>query len=422
MAAILVLAVLLLNNFSGNDSTHRGGADKASLAVLPFTNRHNNPDQEYFSDGITDDLINDLSRFSGLRVIARRSAYIYKRKKTDIQTIAKELNVNYILDGDVRRDGNMVRLNVQLIDAATGTNIWAQRFNRQTKDIFDVQDDIRQNIFNALSITLSKEEQKRIQLRYTENFAAYDLFLKGQASLITRASAVDSKKAQQFMEQAIALDSKFSRAHAALALIHADAFRFDWSDNPAQTKASAIKIGKRAIELDKHSPQAHWIMGYVYLFLFEDHTNAIAMAEKATALAPNDMDAFTVLAVTYAFGDAPEKAKRIVEGIMQKNPRYSALVPSVLGLSNFRLAKYEEALAAYDKSLLINPSRIQGNIYKAVVLYRMGNADDAEFQLDQLYTLHPQFDLKVWASRQPFSDKAVLQQLLKDIKIIRGDG
>lgn len=392
-----------------------------SLVVLPFTNRNKDKAQEYFSDGITDDLINDLSLYSGLRVIARRSAYIYKQRHSDIQTIARELDVSYVLDGSVRRNRDRLRVNVQLVNARSGVNIWAQRFDRQTKDIFEVQDDIRKNILDALSITLNQEEHKRIQRRYTSSFAAYDLFLRGQASLITRASASDSHRAQSFMEQAIKLDPSFARAHAALALIHADAFRFDWADQPEQTRHLALKIGQRAVELDAHSPQAQWILGYVYLFLFEDHDNAIKYAQVATELAPNDADGFTMLAVTHAFGDEPAQAKRIIQQLMQQHPRYSALVPSVLGLANFRLAQYAESIEAYDKSLLINPSRIQGNVYKALALLRSGNIDDAEWQADQLYTLHPNFDLSVWARRQPFKDKSITQSLVDDLKRLRGD-
>jgi len=411
-----LLAVNYLHRSPGGESVRSGAANNmVSLVVLPFTNGNKDKTQEYFSDGITDDLINDLSLYSGLHVIARRSAYIYKQRHSDIQTIARELGVNYVLDGDVRREGNKLRMNVQLIDARSGVNIWAQRFDRQTEHIFDVQDDIRKNILSALSVTLTQEEERRTQRHYTNNFAAYDLFLRGQAKLVTRASAADSKQAQELMEQAIKLDPNFARAYAALALILADAYRFDWSSDPEATRQQALATGKRAVELDGQSPQAYWILGYIYLFLFEDHARAIDMAKKATELAPTDMDAANVLAVTYAFGDDPAKAKLITQDIMKHNPRYSALVPSVLGLANFRLEHYAESLAAYDKSLLINPSRIQGLVYRAVVLYRMGNVDDAAFQVDDLKNMHPDFDVNVWAARQPFKDKSIVKGMVADL-------
>lgn len=388
---------------------------QASLVVLPFVNLSDDPAQEYFSDGMTEDLIIDLSRFSSLFVISTRTAFIYKRQSVDIQGLAGDLGVGYVVEGSVRRNGNQLRVNVQLVDAATGINLWAQRFDRQTDDVFSVQDEMRRNILNALSISLTEEERKREQRRYTNSFEAYDYFLQGQAKLVTRASASDSRQAQALMEQAIQHDPGFARAHAALALIHADAYRFDWSENPEQTRQEALQIGKRAIELDNQSPQAYWILGYIYLFLFEEHEKAIEMGKRAVELDPDNADAATLLAVTYAFGDDPQKARLLMQELMKRNPRVSALVPSVLGLANLRLGNYPEALVAYDKSLLINPSRIQGNIYKALTLIRMGNIGDAEFQIDQLYTLHPDFNLKVWAARQPFSDKAELNAMVEDL-------
>ena len=250
-------------------------ATEPSLVVLPFVNSNDDPGQEYFSEGITHDLISDLSQYSGLQVIARRTAYIYKDSRVDIQTIASELGVDYVLDGNIRRDGNRVRMNVQLIDAAAGTNIWAQRFDRETRDIFALQDDIREKIINALSVTLSNEDKRREQARYTASFDAYDLFLQGQAKLVTRASAEDNREAQRLLEQAIALDPNFSRAYAALALSHAEDYRLIWTEDPERTRQQALDLGLQAMDLNPNSYQAAWILGFIYLFLYEDHEQAL---------------------------------------------------------------------------------------------------------------------------------------------------
>jgi adenylate cyclase len=392
-----------------------GDSDKPSLVVLPFTNLNDDPKQEYFSDGMTDDLIIDLSRYSNLQVISRRSAYIYKRRHADIQTIARELGVSYVVDGNVRRDGQNLRINVQLVDAATGLNIWAQRFDQKTQDIFGVQDQIRKSILDRLSVTLTEEEHRREQRRYTNSFDAYDLFLQGQARLVTRASAADSHAAQELMERAIQLDPDFARAHAALALIHADAFRFNWSEDSEQSRQLALKAGQRALQLDEKSPQAHWVLGYIHLFCFQQHDKAIEMASIATRLAPSDNDGYNLLGVAYAFGGQPEKGRLILEELMKRNPRYSAMVPGALGHANFLLQDYPAALAAYEESLNINPSRVNANVYKSLVLYRMGNIEEAEFQVDQLYNLHPDFNARVWAARQPFKDKNTNTALLEEL-------
>lgn len=422
-AATVVALIIILTagylHFGNRDETSLPAsvqeAAQAGIIVLPFINLNDDPAQEYFSDGISEDLIIDLSRFSNLFVVSRRLAFMYKRHSADIRTMAKDLGVGYVVEGSVRRNGNELRINVQLVDAATGINLWAERFDRHTADLFSVQDEMRRNIINALSITLTEEEHKREQRRYTSSFEAYDLFLQGQARLVTRASALDSQKAQELMEQAIRLDPGFARAHAALALIHADAYRFDWSDNPEHTRQEALQIGKRAIELDNQSPQAHWILGYIYLFLFEDHGKAINLAKRAIELAPHDNDGFNLLAVTYSFGEEPAKARLIILELMKKNPRYSSMVPGVLAHANLFLGDYTAALDAYHESLMINPSRINALVYKSLTLYRMGRIDDASFQIDELYTLHPNFNFKTWAARQPFKDKIIEKQIVDDL-------
>ena len=403
------------NSSDKQETAKHKANDKHSIVVLPFKNLSNDIQQEYFSDGITDDLITDLSRISGLLVIARRSAYIYKQRTSSIETVAKELGVQYVVEGSVRRDKNNLRVNVQLVDTATGSNLWAQRFDRNTTDLFSVQDDIRRNIISAMSITLTEEEKKREQRRYTNNFEAYDYFLKGQSSLVARASALDNDQARDYMKKAIALDPNFARAYSALALIHADAYRFDWTDNPKQTATKALEIGKRAVELDPQSPQAHWILGYIYLFLYNDHKRAIEMGEQTLQLDPNNADAYTLLGVTHVFNSNPQKAKTLMQHLMQINPHYPSQVPSILAIANLLLAQYDEALSANDESLLINPTRMQGNVYRILILYRMGLTEDAEWQKDQLLSLHPNFDAQVWAERQPYSNHTTIESMLEDL-------
>lgn len=415
LLGLVLLVGMYLQNSAKPDAQTVSPSDKITLAVLPFTNRTESKEQEYFSDGITNDLINDLSRYTGLQVVARRTAVMFKQRKGDIKTIANELKVRYVLDGDVRRDGNNIRINVQLVDGKTGLNVWAQRFDRHTKDIFLVQDDIRSNIIDALSVKLTQEERHQKLSSLTQSFAAYDLFLQGQASLVTRASASNLQEARRLMEQAIEFDPQFARAYATLALIHADTYRNNWASHPDKTRQEALRIGKRALELDPHSPQAHWILGYIYLFLFEDHNKALAFGNRAIALEPSNADAHNLVAVTHVYGDDPQKSKLIIQELMKRDQNYSALVPSVLGYANLHLGKLGEALAAFDESLQINPSRVQALAAKAVVLYRMGRTSDAEFQVAELYSEHPDFDVHAWAARQPFNDKRITAAMVNDL-------
>ena len=411
MLVLVLILIILLRQDKPDTTGIPTNHQQASLVVLPFVNLSDDPQQEYFSDGITDDLITDLSQYSGLSVVSRRSAFIYKTHSVDLQTLARELGIRYVVEGSVRLANKSVRINVQLVDAHTGLNLWAHRYDGATTGLFDVQDEVRQKIVKALEVTLTAEERIRQQKRYTESFDAYDYFLRGQAQLVRRASARDNNQARELMEKAIAIDPGFARAHAALALIQADAYRFDWTDTPEKTRQLALQSGQLAIKLDAHSPQASWIMGYIYLFLFEDHDKAITAARRAIELDHDNADAMTTLAVIYTFGDNPEKARLLMQEIKQKNRHYSAMVPSVLGLANLRLGHYNESLKAYNESLLINPSRIQANVAKVVVLYRMGNQSDAAFQLDELYNYHPNFKLDTWVARQPFKDRNILNDM-----------
>jgi len=390
--------------------------DTPAIVVLPFINLSKDPAQEYFSDGITDDLIIELSGYANLRVVARRSAYLYKNRQKDMQGIARDLGADYVLDGSVRRDGKNIRVNVQLVNATDGSNIWAQQFNKEVTDLFKVQDEIRVSIVNALSIALTREEQAKERRYYTSSFEAYDLFLRGQSKLVTRASAADNREAQVLLEQATELDPSFARAHAALALSHADAFRFGWATDPERTRRTALELVQRAVSLDDQLPQAYWVLGYVQLFLYEQHDKAIKSARRSLELAPNNLDAQTVLAVTYVFGGEPRKARLLMEEQMHRNKHYSSQVPSIVGLASLVLGDNERALSAYNESLLINASRVQGLATKAVVLYRMGKEDEAEFQVYQLFAQHPDFRADVWAARQPFKDKSIGKRLQDDLE------
>lgn len=415
MLALILVLFAVLNQDNPEHPEHGPPVQQAALVVLPFTNLSDDPQQEYFSDGITEDLIIDLSRYSRLKVISQHTTFSYKTRTIALKTLSEELGVRYVVEGSIRRDGKHIRINVQLIDAHSGINLWAERYDREVAGLFDVQDEVRKKIVSSLEITLTEEERHREQKRYTDSFEAYDYFLRGQAQLVRRASASDNNQAKEFIQKAIAIDPGFARAHAALALIYADAYRFNWTDDPELTRQLALNTGQRAIQLDPLSPQAYWIAGYIYLFLFEEHSKAIEMASRSIELSPDNPDAITTLAVTHAYGDEPQKAKLLMQELMQKNKHYSAMVPSVLGLANLRLGNYSESLNAYNKSLLINPSRIQGNTVKAVVLYRMGNIEDAQFQVDELYNYHPDFDLNAWSTRQPFKDKRFIKGMLEDL-------
>jgi len=386
-----------------------------SIAVLPFKSIAQRPDQEYFTDGITEDLTTDLSKMSGLLVISRRSAFTYKNKEIDARDVGRELNVRYVLQGSARAANDRLRVNAQLVDTETGIELWAERYDRKRDDVFAIQDELRTKIIAALSIVLTNKEKQRIARRYTHSIDAYDSFLKGQSYLVKQTRA-DTVIARQHFQRAIDSDPGFARAYSGLALAYENEYRFGWSDNPGQTAKLALAKGMQALGLDKESPQTHWVLGTVYLFVSGDHDQAIAMGEATIDIDPNHADGLMLLAVTYAFGGEPDRAIALVEKAKRLNPFYPSQYPSVLGLANLLTGRYDSAITAYEESIAINPVRIQPNVYLVAAYVRSGQMEHARWQADRIRADFPGFDLERWARHQPYRDRTTMAAILADIR------
>lgn len=386
-----------------------------TIAVLPFSNLGDDPAKDYLSDGLTEDLIIDLSRFSGVRVIARRSSFTYKTQTVSLQKLSEELGARYVLEGSVRHDRDRLRITVQLVDAQSGINLWADRFDREFDELLDVQDEVRKKIFQILSVKLTGEEQARERSRYTASFEAYDYFQRGQASLVKRSTSRDYQHARELLQNAVRLDPEFARAYSALALAHADAYRFGWGRPDEDVAKLANEAGERAIELDSNLPQAYWVMGYIQLYVNGDHKKAISLARRCIELAPSNADGYALLAVTNVFLGEPEKAIRLVNEAMRLNPHYPSMYPSVLGQAYLVMKDAEQARNAFEESLTINPARLQGNIYMIVTLVRLGELDEASWQAEEFKLNNPEFDPEDWVRRQAFRDNSAAQAMLEDM-------
>jgi adenylate cyclase len=280
--------------------------DKPSLAVLPFTNMSGDPEQEYFSDGITDDLITDISKISGLSVKARNSVFTYKGKAIKVEEIRRELEVRYILEGSVRRIGDRLRINVQLVDATTDTHLWADRYDREWKDIFALQDEIRTQIILALKVRLTPEEHERFRHAPTDNLEAYDLYLRGLATY-GRFTQEGNAQARQLFERAIALDPEYAGAYTYLGWTYWIDWNWEWSSRP-QALERAVAAAQRAVALNDSLAGAHALLGAVYL-LKGQYEEGIAEMERAIALDPNSAEAYVPLAEPLDFVKRPEAAR-----------------------------------------------------------------------------------------------------------------
>jgi TolB-like protein/DNA-binding winged helix-turn-helix (wHTH) protein len=385
-----------------------------SIAVLPFANLSGDSKFEYFSDGITEDIITDLSKLSGLLVIARNSAFAYKDQPLALKSVAEALGVRYVLEGSVRRSGSEIRINAKLIDSETGSHLWTERYDRRVQDIFAVQDDVTSNIVKALALTLTEEEKQSVARRYTHSIEAYDLLLNGQ-SFYARSNKEDNAHARQLYLRAIRLDPAFARAHAALALTHAEDSRYGWSADPAASMKQALDLARRAVALDDAIPQTYWALGYVYV-TNKQFNEGVAAAERAIVLDPNHADAYTTLAYGRVYQGRPQEAIPLVRKAMRLNPRYPSQYPSILGRAYYHLGRYEEAAETLRLTVEMNPGRIAPQLYLALSYVALDKLDDARWEVDQILVHDPSFSLATVDHTIPIADPRELARMKDDLR------
>jgi TolB-like protein/Flp pilus assembly protein TadD len=328
--------------------------DKPSIVVLPFVNLSGDPQQEYFSDGITEDLTTDLSQLSGLFVIARNSAFTYKGKAVKVQDISRELGVRYVVEGSVRRDANQVRINTQLIDAATGGHVWSGRYDRELQGLFALQDEVRQRIVLTLKVKLTPEEQERFQRYPTANLEAYEYVLRGVESMY-RGTKEANAQARQMFEKALELDPQYAGAYAWLGFTYHFDWLFHWNADP-QNLEQALAQAQRALALDDSLPDVHQLLSVVYLWGKNRPEQALAEAERALALDPNYADSYFVLADVLSNAGRPEEAIRWAEKAVRLNPRDPASYLWQLGYAYRLTGRVEEAIATQKQALVHDPN------------------------------------------------------------------
>jgi len=259
--------------------------DKPSIAVLPFTNMSGDPKEDYFSDGITEEIITALAKVPYLFVIARNSTFSYKGKPVKIRQVAEELGVRYVLEGSVRRAGDRVRVTAQLIDAIKGHHLWAERYDRDLKDIFALQDEITLNILSALAVKLTKGEQATIRRKDTDNLEAYLKVL--QAGWYSHRMTKEGHfRGRQLAEEAMALDPEYTSPYIILALHHIRDVFFGWSKSRKKSLEQSLELAQKAIALDDSFPRCYVLLSTIYMFK-KQYERAIAEAERAVALDPN---------------------------------------------------------------------------------------------------------------------------------------
>src|SRR5262245_20139488 len=378
------------------------------VAVLPFANLNGDPQQDYFSDGITEDITTELSRFSELMVIARNSAFQYKGKAVDIRQVGRELGARYVLEGSVRRSRDRIRIAAQLIDAATSAHRWAERYDRELHDVFAVQDEVVRAIVATLAAHVNRAETERALLKPPAAWEAYECYLRGAEAFFlhmsrrTKASLYDARR---LLEQSLEIDPAYARAAAMLSWTHLHAY-FEPFDGDYLSPAAldrALELAETAVHLDARLPQARAQLGHVLLHKYR-HDDAIAEFEQALALNPNFID--------YRFARvlscAGEHARAIA--VLEANIRLDPLEPNVfsftgmMGNANFMLKRYGEAVRLLRECASRLPNLQWPHLWLAAAYAQSGQLEEARREAAEVLRINPGFTIESWKRLAVYKD------------------
>jgi adenylate cyclase len=388
--------------------------DKPSIAVLPFINISEDPKQEFFSDGLTEEIITALGKVPNLFVIARNSTFTYKGKPVKVQQVSEELGVRYVLEGSVRKDGSNIRIAAQLIDALTGNHIWAERYDRNLKDIFSVQDEITKKIITAMQVKLTEGEQARSAGIGTKNLEAYLKYLQAR-ELSNRLNPESNALAKQLAEEAIALDPMYASAYYVLAHTYVSDYWMGTSKSPRDSIEKSIDLLQKAIILDDTCADAHRLLGYTFSMTGQ-HDKAVAEGEKAVALNPNSADSHM------QFGKILTFAGRYEESIpeLQKAIRLNPIPPNIylysLGISYTLTGHYDEAITWCEKAVRREPNSLFARLFFAAAYSRAGRDEEARIEAAEVLRINPKFSLEKFAKSVTYKKQEDVERTVSALR------
>ena len=377
--------------------------DKPSIAVLPFDNMSEDPKQEYFSDGITEEIITALSKVPKLFVIARNSTFTYKGKPVKVKQVAEELGVRYVLEGSVRKAGDKIRITAQLIDALTGHTLWAERYDRNLIDIFAIQDEITKKIITALQVKLTNGEEVRAAARATNNLEAYLKYLQAM-DYIYQFNIESNTLGKKLAEEAIALDPEYAMAYRALARTHMMDAWFGTTKSPKQSLAKSKELLQRAIVLDNTYAEAHATLGFLFS-MTEKHDKAVATAEHAVAINPNSAFTHAALGHTLRFAGRWEEAIPEYKKAIRLNPIPPDQYFFGLGLAYAWTGQYDEAIKWCEKAVRQKPNSFFAHLMMAVIYSLSGREEEARVEGAEVLRINPKFSLEKFEKRCTGKDK-----------------
>jgi adenylate cyclase len=382
--------------------------NRPSIAVLPFDNLSSDPEQEYFADGITEDIITELSREKDLFVIARNSSSVYKGQSPDIRQVAKDLGVKYVLEGSVRRAGNKIRLNAQLIDGESNRHIWAERYDRSLEDIFEVQDDLSNTIMNTLIQKIQSSSFDRALRRPPQNMIAYDHYVHGMA-LVLRLNKNDNLSAQQEALNAIELDPNYARGHALLAWTHLYGFFSGWFEDRGLALSLGHEAALKSILCDKNDFFGYSALGFAELFL-KNHERALNAIDGAVRLSPNNADARAMRAIILNFTGNAEEALQEAGLAIRHNPSHPDWYLIGPGRALFILERYQEGLPYLEKLVNAGEDIPTWRVLLGATYMGLGRQAEAKAEISKAVELEPDLSITGILSITPFKDIQVIER------------
>jgi len=404
----LLIATFLFTQISNQPETNE------KLIVLPFENIGGVKEHEIFVEGITEDIITDLSKISKILVMSSNTTFKYAGLKTSAQELNNELDVDYVVKGNARRHANKIRINIQLINAKTGYNIWAQRYDKDLEDVFTIQKEITNKLIEKLSLTLTTQEKQRLAQRATNNLLAYDFFLSGQRSskLSTKDTNIESAESYR---QAINNDPAYGRAYGALAFILAVDYLRGWTDTPIETLDRAMVLAEQGVSLDNTIPQTHWVQGYVHL-MRKEYLKAERAVKKAIDISPSYADGYGLLALIYNNLGNSQKAIEFAQKGMKINPYYTWDYLFNLGRAYYALNQYTEAIDVLEKAQERNERAVPVKLYLTASYIQSNRLDDAEWIVEQLKISNPNTTISHIDKTTPIANPSIKKQLLIDLQ------
>jgi len=387
--------------------------DKPSIAVLPFLNMSDDPKQEFFCDGITEEIITALSRVPNLFVIARESTFIYKGKPVKVRQVSEELGIRYVLEGSVQRSSDRLRITAQLIDALDGHHIWADRYDRNVTDLFALQDEITMNVITALQVKLTSGEMIHVLAKGAKNIDAFTKYLQA-VDLWTRLTKEANAQAKKLLEEAIALDPEYPGPYIGLAKTYGIDVFIGGTESPAQSMAKAFEFAQKAISLDNTNGAAYSVLSWLYSTK-RQYEKAIAASERAISLNPNSAESYMRLGLVLAYAGRAEEGIPYIQNALRLNPFPSPNYFINLATIYCESGHYEKAIEAAKRALQSEPNSYLPYFTLAISYIRLGRDEEARAAAAEIRRISPKFSLDRVAKVSPFTQPSV-ERRIEDLR------